>query len=110
MLLTQLLVDEIRSLRRDKTNPAWSTDRARVIRLADRATRSSAPVLIEGEPGTGGDAVSRAIHDCGDRKGRPFIRVHVDTLGADAGLALFGEETASGARRGKVLEAHGARS
>ena len=107
MLLTQLLVDEIRSLRRDKTNPAWSTDRARVIRLADRATRSSAPVLIEGEPGTGGDAVSRAIHDCGDRKGRPFIRVHVDTLGADAGLALFGEETASGARRGKVLEAHG---
>jgi DNA-binding NtrC family response regulator len=107
MLLTQLLVDEIRSLRRNKTSGVRQSEKERVIRLADRAARSAVPVLIEGEPGTGGDAIARAIHDCGDRKGRPFARVHTETLGAETGIVLFGQDSGPVTCRGKALEAHG---
>jgi DNA-binding NtrC family response regulator len=107
MLLTQLLVDEILSLRRDRANPTRATEAARMIRLAERAAKSTVPVLIEGEAGTGGGAIARAIHNCSDRKGRPFIRMHADSLGEDAGAMLFGMGAVEGSRRGKALEAHG---
>jgi DNA-binding NtrC family response regulator len=106
MLLTQLLVDDIRGLRRDDAGAARTSDAMRMIRLAERAAKAAMPVLIEGEPGTGADALARAIHDCSDRKGRPFLRVHADGLARDPNLVLFGTEGA-GAQRGRVLEAHG---
>ena len=107
MLLTQLLVDEIRSQRRERADFHRSDAAARLIRLAERAAKSAVPVLIEGEAGTGGDAIGRAIHDCSDRKGRPFVRVHADRLGEAAGAVLFGSEPAAGSTRGKALDAHG---
>lgn len=106
MLLTQFLVEDIRNLRRDRVDATPPGEASRVIRLAERASKSTAPVLIEGEPGTGGEALARAIHDCSERRSRPFVRVHADGLGADAVSVLFGADGAT-PRRGKALEAHG---
>jgi DNA-binding NtrC family response regulator len=106
MLLTQFLVEDIRNLRRERGDAMPPSEASRVIRLAERASKSTAPVLIEGEPGTGGEALARAIHDCSERRSRPFVRVHADGLGADAVSVLFGADGAT-PRRGKALEAHG---
>jgi DNA-binding NtrC family response regulator len=55
--------------------------------------RSSRPVLIGGETGTGKELVARAIHAASDRASFPFVAVNcgslVDTLVDDA---LFGHE------------------
>jgi two-component system response regulator HupR/HoxA len=41
--------------------------------LLDRIAPSDAPVLIQGENGTGKELVARAIHVCSDRRDRKFI-------------------------------------
>ncbi|HZH53688.1 MAG TPA: sigma 54-interacting transcriptional regulator [Microvirga sp.] len=76
MLLAQILTDDIRALRRGAPGPASGSERERIARFADRAARSGAPVLIEGEPGSGGHALARAIHDCSERRARPFVRLN----------------------------------
>jgi DNA-binding NtrC family response regulator len=40
---------------------------------ADRAARSSVPVLIEGETGTGKELIARAVHQRGPRRDAPFL-------------------------------------
>jgi DNA-binding NtrC family response regulator len=108
MPLTQLLVDEIRGCGNEMSNAAKALDSGRMIRLAERAAKSATPVLIEGEPGTGGDSLARAIHECSDRRGRPFVRVHCGGLGEEAARILFQSDRASGVGAlGKVLEANG---
>ena len=105
MLLTSLFVDQIRALRRDAAPPV---EASRPLRQAEKAARSGAPVLIEGEPGTGGDALARAIHDCGDRRTKPFVRVHACGRAEEIRAALFGIEAGSGCRHpGKFAEAQG---
>ena len=60
------------------------------------ATR--APVLLEGEAGTGKSVVARALHDGGPRRERRFERVDCDALPAEAQAeALFGAVGAPGA-------------
>ncbi len=76
MLLNQLLADDIRALRQGAGHPVPGSERERIARLADRASRSLLPVLIEGEPGSGAQALARAIHDCSERRDRPFTRLH----------------------------------
>lgn len=76
MPLNQFLADDIRALRQGAGRLALGSERERVARLADRASRSVLPVLIEGEPGSGAQALARAIHDCSERRERPFIRLH----------------------------------
>lgn len=49
-----------------------------MARLGDRAARSSRPVLIENEPGSGAKALARAIHETGERKARPFVAFKPD--------------------------------
>jgi DNA-binding NtrC family response regulator len=107
MPLTQLLADEIRGIRRETSQAAKALDSGRTMRLAERAARSAVPVLIEGEPGTGGDSLARAIHDCGDRRGRPFVAVHCGGLNEDGVRLLFNADKASPHPLGKALEANG---
>lgn len=45
----------------------------RVFRLVDRMSRSSVPVMLVGETGTGKELVARAIHYNGDRRDAPFV-------------------------------------
>jgi DNA-binding NtrC family response regulator len=105
MPLTQLLVDEIRSLRRDASS---SDDGNRAIRLADKASKSTAAVLIEGEAGTGGDALARAIHELSERRAKPFVRIHAGGRPEEVATTLFGIDRGTGTRiPGKFSEAQG---
>jgi DNA-binding NtrC family response regulator len=108
MPLTQLLVDEIRGLRQGASSTARTGGMGRAIRLAERAAKSAVPVMIEGEPGSGADALARAIHDCSDRRGRTFVRVHAGDLGDAAVETLVGVDKGAGSRQtGKILDAQG---
>ena len=68
-----------------------------VYRTIARASLTASSVLIAGETGTGKALVARAIHENGNRKGKPFVKVaareDVDAL----------EATLEGARGGTVL-------
>ena len=75
MLLAQIFMDDIRALRQGAPGQPSRSDRDRVARRADRAARSAVPVLIEGEPGGGAKSLARAIHETGERRQRPFIRL-----------------------------------
>lgn len=100
MALPQLFADDIRALRQGMDGFLAGSERERMIRLADRAARSAVPVLIESEPGSGAQALVRAIHDCSERKDRPFVRFHADEA--------FPDESALDAAFAKQLQdAHG---
>ncbi|MEO6563425.1 MAG: sigma-54 dependent transcriptional regulator [Nitrosospira sp.] len=65
----------------------------KITQLIEKIALCNAPVLIEGETGTGKELVARAIHDKGTRRGHPFIPVNCggipDTLIENE---LFGHE------------------
>ena len=90
-----------------------SEDMLRVIRLGERAARSSIPVLIEGESGVGKELMARAIQGSSDRKGRAFVTVNCGALPENlVESILFGHEKGAftGATErhiGKFVEASG---
>lgn len=51
-----------------------------VLRLIERIARNDAPVLVEGETGTGKELAARAIHYGGDRRNRPFVPVNCGAI------------------------------
>ena len=57
-----------------------STVFRRVLALIGKVARFEAPVLIEGETGTGKELAARAIHYLGARQGNPFIPVNCGCL------------------------------
>lgn len=84
----------------------------RVVERARRYARSSATVLIIGESGTGKELLARMIHEAGERRDEPLIRINCTSL--SDGLfesELFGHErgsfTGAFAERQGRLEAAG---
>ncbi len=90
-----------------------SAELARVIRLGERAARSTIPVLIEGESGVGKEIVARAIQGASDRRGKPFVTVNCGALPTNlVEFILFGHEKgaftgATEKHAGKFVEANG---
>ena len=86
---------------------------ARVIRLGERAAKSTIPVLIEGESGVGKELVARAIQGASDRRGKPFVTVNCGALPENlVESILFGHEKgaftgATDKHLGKFVEANG---
>jgi two-component system, NtrC family, nitrogen regulation response regulator GlnG len=63
----------------------------KVFGLLERIVHSEAPVLIEGETGTGKDVVARALHEESKRAGRPFVALDCGAIAANlAESELFG--------------------
>jgi DNA-binding NtrC family response regulator len=85
----------------------------RIIRLGERAAKSTIPVLIEGESGVGKELFARAIQGASDRRGKPFVTVNCGALPANlVESILFGHEKgaftgANEKHAGKFVEAHG---
>lgn len=77
-----------------------------VIKLAEQVAPSQASVLIRGENGTGKESIASLIHNIGQRKDKPFIKVSCAAL-PDSLLEseLFGYE--KGAFTGAVSQKEG---
>ncbi|KKB07498.1 sigma-54-dependent transcriptional regulator [Devosia chinhatensis] len=86
---------------------------ARVLTLCTKAARSTIPVLIEGETGTGKELVARIIQGTGDRAGKPFVAVNCGAIPPNlVESVLFGHKKgaftgAHADQAGKFTEAHG---
>lgn len=114
------LEDEVRRMRRRADGTlsfrdlaTKSPDMSRVMRLAERAAKSSIPVLIEGESGVGKEVLARAIQGTGERKGRAFVTVNCGAIPENlVESTLFGHEKgaftgATEKHAGKFVEASG---
>ena len=65
----------------------------KLFNMVERLSRSTIPVLIIGETGTGKEIVARAIHEGGDRKGGPIRCVNCAAIPDQLiESALFGHE------------------
>jgi len=68
-----------------------------VYKAIGRVALLDAPILIEGEPGTGKESVARAIYQSGTRASRPMRIVNCsDFSGTELEEELFGTEEAAG--------------
>jgi len=85
----------------------------RAVRMLDRFAACDAPVLIEGETGTGKELAARHIHYGGARRAGPFVPINCGAIpDALAENELFGHERgaftdARGESPGCVALAHG---
>ena len=93
----ELYEKELESLRSSKYNinhiVGKSERMTELKKLALKAARTHAPVLLMGESGTGKELFAHAIHFASDRKSYPFIRLNCAAIPKDLLEAeLFGYE------------------
>jgi len=90
-----------------------STEMRRLYPLFERLARSSVPVIIEGETGTGKEVLAEALHEQGPRAAGPFVVFDCTQVTPTlVESELFGHERgaftgAVGARKGVFEQAHG---
>jgi DNA-binding NtrC family response regulator len=119
-LRVDALEEEVRRLNRQSSGTltfkdlaSKSADMERVIRLGERAAKSTIPVLLEGESGVGKEVIARAVQGASDRRGKPFVTVNCGALPENlVESILFGHEKGAftGANEkhlGKFVEANG---
>src|SRR5271156_1288508 len=67
-----------------------------VLRMAEKASASSIPVLVSGESGVGKELIARAIHGSSERRSKPFIAVNCGAMPENlVESILFGHEKGS---------------
>ncbi len=114
------LAGEVRRMQRAVSDTVafndFSTASARMqaaLKLAEKASASEIPVLLEGESGVGKELLARAIRAAGSRASKPFIAVNCGAIPANlVESILFGHEKgaftgASDRQIGKFVEADG---
>ena len=119
-LRTDALEDEIRRINKRSSGTltfkdviSRSEEMERIIRLGERAAKSSIPILLEGESGVGKELIARAIQGASDRRGKTFVTVNCGALPENlVESILFGHEKgaftgATEKHTGKFLEANG---
>ncbi len=103
-------------LARQNRAPAFVGDSPPVTAVREMIARvapSPAPVLVEGETGTGKDLVARAVHEASPRRDRPFVAINCGALSETLlENELFGHVAgaftgASNEQRGLFEVAHG---
>jgi DNA-binding NtrC family response regulator len=93
----------------DGSSPAWQA----LLGLVRKIAPSQAPVLVQGETGSGKDVVARLIHGLSPRKEHPFLAVNCGAIhGQILESELFGHEKgaftgASSAKMGLLAAAEG---
>jgi DNA-binding NtrC family response regulator len=91
------------------SSPAWKKLRAKIVQAAS----SKAPVLIQGETGSGKEVVARLLHDLSSRARGPFLAINCGAMNRELlESELFGHEKgaftgAVGAKTGLVTTADG---
>jgi len=103
--------------RKDKNAFASLTARSEVMQQllkdAQRLAMLDAPVLVQGETGTGKELLARALHQASLRAGQPFLAVNCAALPDDVaeselfGYAEGGSVTHPNAKRGIFEQANG---
>lgn len=73
---TSTEIDGLNTLGIQGASPSFS----RLLHAVKRFARSQAPVLIQGETGSGKELVARALHYFGPRQNGPFIPVNCSSL------------------------------
>jgi len=79
-----------------------SPEMRRLYPLCERLAASGAPVIVEGEAGTGKEVLAESLHEMGARAGAPFVVF--DCAATPAGRAE--EELFGGASKGVFEQAH----
>src|ERR1700722_3044193 len=70
-----------------------SPEMRRVYAIAKRLVGSSLPTIIEGETGTGKEALAESLHEASDRRDGPFVVIDCTALAASLiESELFGHE------------------
>ncbi len=73
----------------------------RIFQIVEKVARSDTTIMLNGETGTGKGLFARAIHECSQRAGRPFVQIN---CGATPEGLL--ESEFFGYRRGAFTGAH----